>query len=134
MLISPTAAYILDLVGQLITKASYLIMKIAHHQLENDPQKENLSNLRVYCTFTMFIGLLTCAIGSALEVLILPYIDLVLLSITVALSIVFSNLLAVKFLGEKIVWKYDLLALLLVIGGCSAIMLLCNLKEKEYAP
>ena len=63
--------------------------------------------------------------------LVLPFCDLVLLSTTVGLSIIFSNILAMRFLGEKIVWKYDLIAFLCVAGGCTAIILLSKVDDAK---
>ena len=56
-------------------------------------------------------------------VLVLPYCDLVLLSTTVGMSIIMSNLLAMYFLKEKIIWKYDIPAFFLVVAGCTSIVL-----------
>ena len=134
MLLSPAAAYLLDLLAKFMTTASYLIMKLAHHQLENNPDNEGVGNVKVYCTCTMFLGLVTAFGGGVLDVLMLPFCDLVLLATTVGLSILFSNLLAMKFLGERMVWKYDVVAFLFVVAGCTAIVLLSEVPEEDYTP
>ena len=124
MLISPAVAYLIDVVGKLLTALSYLIMKIAHHKLEARQKEEGVADVKVYCTCTWILGLICAAVGGLLNVLVLPFCDLVLLSTTVGLSIIFSNLLAMRFLGEKLEWKYDLVSFLCVVGGCTAIILL----------
>ena len=121
MYLSTAVAFSLDVVAKLISAASYVIMKLAHHKLEGK-QKEGISNTKVYCSATWIIGLICVIAGSALHVITLPFCGLVLLSTTVGLSVVFSNILAMRFLGEKLVWKYDLAAFLLVVGGCTAIV------------
>ena len=47
----------------------------------------------------------------------LPFADLVLLAANSASAILTSSLLAVCLLGEKFLWKYDLIALFLIITG-----------------
>ena len=88
----------------------------------------------MYCNPIWLLGLVCVVTGGVLNGAMLPFCDLVLLSTTVGLSIIFSNLLAVRFLGEKLVWKYDLLAFFLVIGGCTAIVLLSKTEEEELTP
>ena len=61
----------------------------------------------------------------------LQFCPLVLLASNVCFELVFSHVLAIKFLGEKLVWKYDLSALLLLIGGCLGIVLLSETEEEE---
>ena len=90
--------------------------------------------MKVYCNPIWLLGLVCVVTGGVLNGAMLPFCDLVLLSTTVGLSIIFSNLLAVRFLGEKLVWKYDLIAFFLVIGGCTAIVLLSKTEEKELTP
>ena len=69
--------------------------------------------------------------GGAIHVLTLPYCDLVLLSTSSALSIIISNILAIRYLGEKLVWKYDLLSFVLIVAGCGAICLLSEADETK---
>ena len=57
---------------------------------------------------------------------------MVLFSTTVGISIVFNNAFAMRFLGEKLVWKYDLVAFLLVVGGCTAIVLLSKSDDGSF--
>lgn len=130
MYISPALAYIIDVIGKLCAALSYLIMKIAHHRIEEIHKEDSTASVKVYCTATWIIGLILCVLGGTLNVLMLPYCDLVLLSTSVGLSIIFSNILAMRFLGEKLVLKYDLTAFFLVVGGCTGIILLSKVDDE----
>ena len=131
MYISAVVAYLIDVFGKLLTALSYLLMKLAHHSLESKQNQEGVAGVKVYCSCLWIIGALCALIGGVLNVLVLPFCDLVLLSTTVGLSIIFSNILAMRFLGEKIVWKYDLIAFLCVAGGCTAIILLSKVDDAK---
>ena len=133
MYLSPGVAYLIDALGKLASAGSYIIMKYAHHLLE-DKQKEGISNVKVYCSCTWLTGLGCIAIGAILNIIAVPYLDFVLLSTTVGLSIVFSNILAMKFLGEKIIWQYDLLSFVLVVGGCITIILVSKTEDEVLTP
>ena len=50
------------------------------------------------------------------------------------ISIVFNNVVAAIWLGEKIIWKYDLLAFFLLVGGSTAIILLSKEDDEPYTP
>ena len=47
----------------------------------------------------------------------LPFADLVLFTANSSLSIVFGMFLAVTVLGEKVIWRYDLPAVALMLTG-----------------
>lgn len=59
----------------------------------------------------------------------LPYLPLILIAINSASGIVMGAMLAVGFLKERIVWRYDLLAFILISCGCTGIVLMT--KESE---
>ena len=80
--------------------------------------------MNVYCTISWMIGFACVIIGSLLNLVALPFVDLVLISTTVGIAIVFNNLVAMWWLGEKMIWKYDVPAFILVVGGSTAIVLL----------
>ena len=73
-------------------------------------------------------------VGSLVHVIVLPFCDLVVLSTETALAIIMNNLLAVWYLDEKIVWKYDGPAIFLIIFGGLLIVTLSNYDEKTYTP
>ena len=71
------------------------------------------------------------AIGSAGHVLVLPFCPMVLLATNSASSIIMSAMLAVSFLGEQIIWKYDLVAFGLIATGCTMIVMLSKEAEQQ---
>ena len=80
---------------------------------------------------TWILGAICGIVGGSIHVIMLPYCDLVLLSTSSCLAIVFGNILAIKFLGEKLVWKYDLSSFILIVVGCMAIVLLSEADDAE---
>ena len=93
-----------------------------------------MNSVRVYCNAMWLIGFACVFIGSILNLVALPFCDLVLFSTTVGIAIVFNHAIAIKWLGEKIVWKYDVPAFLLVVGGSTAIVLLSKVDDEAYTP
>ena len=51
-----------------------------------------------------------------------------------ALGILINYGLALVFLDEKIVWRYDLPAIILILGGSLAIIWLSDYSETVYKP
>jgi len=64
----------------------------------------------------------------------MPFCDLVLLSTLTAAGIVISEILSIKYLGEKFIFKYDMPSLALIILGCTTIVALSNQEETKYSP
>ena len=60
------------------------------------------------------------------SLVILPYADLVLLTGTSSLAVVFGVLLAVFVLGEKFNPKYDIPTILLILSGCILTISIAN--------
>ena len=54
--------------------------------------------------------------------------------ITNGIAILFNNLVAMWWLGERIVYKYDIPAFILIVAGSTAIVLLSVEGEAEYTP
>lgn len=59
----------------------------------------------------------------------LPFADLVLLSQSASIGIIFSTFLSIKYLGEKFIIKYDLVAIALICTGSSLTILQSNKEE-----
>ena len=59
---------------------------------------------------------------------------LILFSTTVGIGIIFNNIAAILWLGEKIIWKYDLPAFVLIVTSSTAIVLLSAEEELDYTP
>ena len=62
--------------------------------------------------------------GAAIHVIVLPWVPIVLISTASGSAIIVSTLLSVRFLGEKLVWKSDIPAFLLIILGGGTIIYL----------
>ena len=90
--------------------------------------------MRAYCLCTWWIGFASVFIGSVLNLIALPFCGMVLFSTTMGISIVFNNVVAAIWLGEKIIWKYDTLAFILLVGGSTAIILLSKEDDEKYTP
>ena len=133
-MISAFVAYFFDIIATAVTALSYLFQKKAHHQLEEkgvDKDKETANDVKVYRQPLWLLGFSIGIAGGLVHIAVLPYCDLVLLSTTSLISIVCSNILAIKFLGEKIIWKYDLASFILIVIGCMGIMLLSEVDDEE---
>jgi len=72
--------------------------------------------------------------GAIINVSVLPFCDLVVISTVGAFCILINYALSISLLGEKIVWVYDLPAVLLMIGGCLMVILLSDYSENTYTP
>ena len=62
---------------------------------------------------------------------VLPFADMVLLSCNTATAIISSSLFAICFLGEKFNWKYDFIALALIVVGNTLTVLQTNKEAIE---
>ena len=57
-----------------------------------------------------------------------------MISTTVGIAILFNNIVAMWWLGEKIVYKYDVPAFILIVAGSTAIVILSVEGEESYTP
>ena len=87
-----------------------------------------------FFTCEWIIGFLLLGIGSLVHVAVLPFCDLVVLSTLSSLGIIMNNILSVLFLGERIVWKHDAVAISLIVGGNLVIVFLSDYSETNYTP
>lgn len=87
-----------------------------------------------YFTWQYIAGFIFLGVSGAIHAAVLPFADLVLLSTITAAGIIISTLLAVKFLNEKFICKYDLPSFTLITIGCTTIVAVSNQKETEYSP
>ena len=69
-----------------------------------------------------------------MQVVALPYADLVLISTNAITAILFNTFLSIRYLGEKFVWKYDVPALTLMSLGALVIVLVSEADEKKFTP
>ena len=87
-----------------------------------------------FCTLRYIIGLILLIVSALIHAATLPFVDLVLISTLTAVGIIISTLLAIKYLQEKFICKYDLPSFILIILGCTTIVALSNQEETEYSP
>lgn len=66
------------------------------------------------------------AAGTIIHLIALPYADLTLLAANSAFAIIANLLLSVWLFNEKIIWKYDVPGVLLIIAGSLCIVALAN--------
>ena len=57
-----------------------------------------------------------------------------MISTTVGIAILFNNIVAMWWLGEKIVYKYDVPAFILIVAGSTAIVILSVEGAEDYTP
>jgi hypothetical protein len=80
------------------------------------------------------VGLALLLVGGGMQVVALPYADLVLISTNAITAILFNTFLSIRYLGEKFVWKYDVPALTLMSLGALVIVLVSEADEKKFTP
>jgi hypothetical protein len=113
-------ALLVDLVGTFLAQLSLILMK------QTD---ENSS----YTSFRWFIGLLCLIVGSITHILVLPYVDLVLLSANYALSILIGLVLSVTMLNESFSVKKDSPAIVMIFTGCLITVFTANEKVEKLS-
>ena len=115
--LSVLVAFLIDLFATFLCQASYLFMKFAH--LKAEATKKS-----AVCSCKYMAGLLSLVVGSLIHIAVLPFCPLVLIAMNSATAIIISALLAIAFLDEKLVWHQDSVAFILIVGGCTGIILL----------
>lgn len=123
--LSVPVAFGIDVIATLMCQASYLLMKFAHVDAEKIPGRSPL------CSLKWILGLSCLLGGSFIHVVLLPFCPLVLLATNSATAIVMSAMMAVYFLEERIVWRYDLSAFILISIGTTVICLLSKESERQ---
>ena len=126
-------AYLIDMVATFMAQVAYLLMKKGMIEVENSGLNGGKKKIPFF-TCKWLTGFLCLAIGSLVHVACLPFCDLVVLSTNSSVGIVFNSILSVIYLGETVVWRYDLVAYTLIIGGSLMIVLLSSYEEQEYTP
>ena len=119
---SVVTAFIIDVGATLLCQLSYILMKFAHIDAEK-------SQRTAFLTCKWILGVLCLIGGGVIHIVVMPFCPLVLLATNSATAIVMSAILSVWFLGESIVWRYDMPAFVLISGGTTAMVMLS--KETE---
>ena len=105
-------------------QVGFMLQKLAHRDLEEKaPRADNVNDLRQYCSVKWFLGLSLIIITSASQSLVLPYIDMMLISCNAATAIIVNMILSTRVLGEQFIWKYDLTAMFFIFIGSLTIVL-----------
>ena len=117
----------------LLNSIGYILFKLAHVKSER-------VNCNYICTKEYFCGISFLILGviinvgmfmNFLKVLVsLAYADIITLSSTSALTMVFNCLLATSVLGE-IFTRYDLLSIVLISMGASLCVIFSNYSTKD---
>lgn len=79
-----------------------------------------------------WLGFIIMLTGISIHICALPYADMTLLAANSSLAIIGNLILSIYLFDEKWVWKYDLPALTLIIGGCCSIVALSNKSDIKY--
>ena len=66
--------------------------------------------------------------------LILPFVDLSLLSVNAATAIIVNIILAIRVLNEKFIWQYDLSAMILISSGSIIIAFNAHTEQVDFTP
>ena len=134
--------YLGHLSGMIISKTGLFLQKKTHIELERREiapsdgefvRYEHSSNKKpVYCHCIWWIGFWMIIIGGGMQVGVLPWVDLVLISTNSITAIAFNTFLAVRYLNEKMNWKYDMPAFTLMGIGGFIIVMLANAQNKTF--
>jgi len=108
-------------------------MKLAQHEVDqkNMTEKDNNSSKThsIFCSPRwFFLGFGCILIGAIGHLAVLPFADVTLLTTICAFGILFTTGLSICMLGEVFVWRYDLVATLLVIVGSVSTIVQMNTK------
>ena len=128
-------AYLGHLVGVLIAIYGLFLQKRVYLERESKlvlDQVDQGKRRHILLNPGWIVGFGLLAIGGVLQVVLLTYADLVLLSTNMITAIMFNTFLAIKFLGEKFLWKYDLPAFILMAISAITIIFLANMEEKLF--
>jgi len=126
-------AYLIDCLGTLLTQIGYIFMKKGMIKVEQTGLNGSKKKLGFF-TWEWILGFFLLCVGSLIHIGALPFCDLVLLSTDTAIGIVGSEILSIFILKEKIVWRYDATAIILIIGGCLTIVFLSSYEPTVYTP
>ena len=132
-------AYLGNLLGILITKFGLFLQKLCLIELEKEGAEtadpSQLANIKpVYKRLQWLVGLVLLLVGGGMQVVALPYADLVLISTNAITAILFNTFLSIRYLGEKFIWRYDVPALTLMSLGALVIVLVSEVDEKKFTP
>ena len=138
-------AFLGHLGGMIVSKTGLFLQKLTH--IERERKKvaaqtrfdDNFERVDVnekrppfYCAGRWICGFILLLLGGLIQLAVLPYADLVLVSTNSISAIAYNTLLSIKCLGEKFVCKYDLPAFALMGAGAITIVMLASTTEKVF--
>lgn len=108
-------------------------MKLAHHEADaKNAKMRELDSDKTYSGFCssrwIVFGLGGVIIGGIGHLGVLPFADVTLLTTVCSFGILFTTMLSICLLGETFVWKYDLVATMLVIIGSTLTIIQMNIR------
>ena len=77
---------------------------------------------KTYLAWRFFLGttiLICCSIG---HITLMPFLDLTMMGCNASFAIVTAMFMSIRCLGERFVWKNDIIALVCISGGCGVIV------------
>lgn len=124
-----TKAFLADTVATMCINSSFSIQKFGLRDIENDKSAGNRGHCKSpiwWCGFTLTI------IGVIIHLIAIPYADMTLLAANSSLAILLNIGLSIWLFGEKFIWKYDMPAFILIVGGSLTIVFISNKNQEEY--
>lgn len=129
LLETATKAFLADSVATVLINGSLSIQKLGHRAVENNEGDGSRAHLK---SPWWWLGLTIMVTGVIIHICALPYADMTLLAANCSLAIIANLFLSIYLFNEKWITKYDLPALVFIIGGCSSIVALANKEEIKY--
>lgn len=125
-----TKAFLTDSFATCLVSASFSVQKLGHREVE---KKGGNAGNRAHCwNLTWWMGMMLMMCGTVLHLILLPYADMTLLSANSSIAILANLFLSMWLFNEKFIMRYDLPALILIIGGTLCIILLANKQQEKY--
>ena len=113
MISTALIAYFSELIARCLAQVGFLLQKMAHRDQEkrdsrrrknNDGNIDNIDNGKGYFQWKWFLGITLIILHSLEQAIILPLIDLTLISTQAVTSILMNMLLSTYVLGETFIW------------------------------
>ena len=122
MISTALKAFLADSVSTLLINSSFTLQKMGHRQVEHLKDSRRAHTM----SGIWWWGFIMMMLGVAIHIIAVPYADLTLLAANSPLAIFANMFLSIYFFNEKWVWMYDMTALVLILTGCTVIVLLSN--------
>lgn len=124
-----TKAFLADSIATLLINGSFSIQKLGHRAIERDEEHVGRGHLS---SKVWWAGFLIMVVGVIIHVIALPYADMTLIAANSSLAVVCNLMLSIYLFEEKWVWRYDLPAVILIIGGSFSLAGIANKEQPEY--